>query len=256
MRKAEFRAERFRVIFWFAGFAAIICLFAGAVLAWSPTPLQSMAANSAIVSAASGTIAASAGITTILPVNVSNVTDLGAVTVVLGYDPARLKPVAYKRNVDLFNLGFANLAYDHNQDGVADSVKFNVGALNGVDVPEGTVAALADITWQVTGTVSVGVTTVLSVTVETFTDSQALPLAFGVQNGTVTFVTPPTATVTPTPTSSHTPTPTASATSTTTMTPTATPSPVPSASPTGTPSPTGPGPDGDGPVFLPLISTQ
>lgn len=195
----------------------------------------------ALVSAANGEIAAVGGAQAVLPVNVSNVTDLGAVTVVLSYEPTHLKPIAYRRNVDLFNIGFANLAFDRDQDGTPDSVKFNVGALNGVDVPADSPAPLAAITWQVTGTVAVGTTTVLSVTVETFTDSQALPLQSAAQNGTVTFVTPPTATSTPAATSTATP----SATST------ATPSPVPTTIPTMTEvNP------GNSAAFLPLISSQ
>ena len=211
-------------------------------------PHRTLPAQSAtaIVSAANG-ILPLGGMTVTLPVNVSAVTNLGAANILLGYDPTKVAPVACKRG-SAFDLGLCNLKFDRNGDGTSDAVKFNILALEGVSVPAGALMALADITWQVTGTVAVGATTILSVTVEEFANSEGLPLPVSAQNGEIVFFAAPTATTSPTaartatPTATVIPSATASATATATQTPkptvTATPTFVPTETATSSPTPT------------------
>ena len=167
--------------------------------------------TSAIVSHASGELPLG-GVTRVFPVNVSNVQNLGAATVMVAYDPMQIIPVAYQRN-PAFPTGFHNLYFDQNGDGVAETVRFNVISTDGISVTAGVQLPMASITWQTTGTATLASSTILSVTVDTFANAQGIAMPVSAQSGVITFVAPPTATPTATPT------PTATAALTATVTP-------------------------------------
>jgi hypothetical protein len=150
-----------------------------------------------------------------LPIQVTSVQRLGAATVEVAFDPALLRATDCQRNL-IFDVGLCNIAVDRNTDGTPDAVFFNVVSLNGVSAGENPVA-LVQITWAAVETAHVALTTTLNVTVTTFTDPDATPLAVTAANGQITLAAVPADTVTPT----ATPTPTASPTAT--ATPTATP---------------------------------
>ncbi len=207
----------------------------GALLAQSAA-LAFALQSSALVSAASGVLPMG-GISLTLPVNVSNVTNLGAATVELGYDNRLVAPVACRINRTVFDGGLCNLSLDSNGDGAPDAVRFNVFSLEpeGVSAPAAPGLPLADIAWVVTGTATLGATSPLTVAVTNFAAvGGETSLHFTVMNGQLVIGAAPTPTVTPTP--SATPTPTATPTSP----PTATSSPTSSATPTFTATPTAP----------------
>ena len=106
------------------------------------------------------------------PCTVTDVQKLGAATVVVGYDPASLKPVACQRG-PAFDVGVCNRTYDRDGDGTADAVFFTVLSLNGVSTPTGTAVPLVNITWQAVAAVPDERTTALTVEVRTFTDTDA-----------------------------------------------------------------------------------
>jgi hypothetical protein len=164
----------------------------------------------AVVEAKSGAVPAG-GASAILPVTISNVDKLGAITVVVGYDPALLKPVQCRRN-SLFSTGLCNLLFDIDNDGTPDAVRFNVISLEGVSVASGSVVNLVEVTWEAVGSPTVGATTPLNVTVDSIANTEGLPLNVSSQPGVITFVEAPTPTpttaATPAATATHTPTPT------------------------------------------------
>jgi hypothetical protein len=245
----------------------------GALLAHSAA-LAFALQSSALVSAASGVLPMG-GISLTLPVNVSNVTNLGAATVELGYDNRLVAPVACRINRTVFDGGLCNLSLDSNGDGAPDAVRFNVFSLEpeGVSAPAAPGLPLADIAWVVTGTATLGATSPLTVVVTNFAAvGGETSLPFTVMNGQLVIGAAPTPTVTPTPSATPTPTatptpsPTSSATPTFTATPTASPTASPTATATSTPSatptasPTTPTtiPTGDGSthtIYLPAMSS-
>lgn len=178
---------------------------------WPPHRVLAAPADVATVTAVSGVIGpARAPIT--LPIQVTSVQRLGAATVEVAFDPALLRATACQRN-PVFDVGLCNITVDRNQDGAPDAVYFNVVSLNGVSVGENPVA-LVQITWAAVEIAHVALTTTLNVTVTTFTDPDAMPLAVTAANGQITLAAVPTDTVTPAATS----TPTATATPTATPT--------------------------------------
>ncbi len=114
----------------------------------------------------------------------TNTPQLGAATVLITYDPASVRPAACRRNT-AFDVGLCNTAYDHNADGTADAVLFNVVSLQGVSAGA-TPVTLVDITWQATAGVQPPAYTDLGVQVETFTDVNATPFAVTTQGGRIT----------------------------------------------------------------------
>jgi hypothetical protein len=169
-----------------------------------------------LVVAASGTVTSGTpGPNAVFPITVTGVQKLGAASVVVGYDPASLKPVACQRG-PAFDVGVCNRSYDRNGDGTADAVLFSVLSVNGVSATD-TAVPLINITWQAVAAVPGEKTTALTVEVRTFTDTDARPLTYATQDGQITLLPPPPPT---TPTSTATATPTATATAT--LTPTAT----------------------------------
>jgi hypothetical protein len=168
--------------------ALLIVLLAAAVAA-GPPALITAANVTAVVAAASGSLTSGApGPSAVLPVTVTDVQKLGAATVVVGYDPASLKPVACQRG-PAFDVGVCNRTYDRDGDGTADAVLFAVLSLNGVSTT-GTAVPLANITWQAVAAVQSETTAALTVEVRTFTDTDGRPLAFTTQNGQITLLPP------------------------------------------------------------------
>jgi hypothetical protein len=144
----------------------------------------------------------SLGPATPLSIQAANAVKLGAATVIVGYDPALIKPIACTRNTQ-FNFFVCNMAYDRDDDGVADAVAFSVLSLEGVSAgPAG--VAMANISWQAVANVAEPAATLLRVQVPTFSDSDGRALKVTTQDGTLT-VWP--AQPTPTPTSTSTPRP-------------------------------------------------
>ncbi|MBX2997480.1 MAG: hypothetical protein KF893_03135 [Caldilineaceae bacterium] len=192
----------------------------------------------------------------ILPITVTDVKNLGAVTAVVGYDPALLKPLECRRNT-LFSTGLCNLSLDRDKDGTPDAVSFNPISLEGINVDAGNRLTLVQITWQAAGSPTVGSTTPLSLTVESFADAEGIPLHVTAVSGMITFVNAPTATPTATVTPTPTHTPTSTPTATATHTPTHTPMPTHTATATRTPTatPTS-GLASTGLLYLPAISSQ
>ena len=119
----------------------------------------------------------------------TDVQKLGAASVLVGYDPASLKPVACQRG-PAFDVGVCNRNYDRNGDGTPDAVLFSVLSLNGVSTT-GTAAPLVNITWQAVAAVPDERTTALTVEVRTFTDTDAQPLTYTTQDGQITLLPPP-----------------------------------------------------------------
>ena len=245
-------------------YGVIFTLLAG-MIGLGAAPAVHAVANGAVISAANGALAVPGG-EVMLPINVGAVTDLGAVTVVVTYDPARLTPVKCERN-PVFSIGLCNLRYDQDLDGTVDSVRFNSLATDGVNVGTDALLPLVGVTWHVTGTPSIGATTFLSLTVVTFTNSQGVPMAVAAQNGQVVFFSAATGTptATATATASSTPSPTATATNTATPAPTPTPTtsatftPTPSFTPTDTPTITPTVPIGGAAsnfIYLPSVSRR
>ncbi|NOZ72202.1 MAG: hypothetical protein GXP38_09855 [Chloroflexi bacterium] len=180
-------------------------------------------AKQALVQAESGSVMIP-GSAVPLPVEVSDVQQLGAATITLGYDPQILKPTLCQRN-PVFEVGLCNLELDRDGDGVADAVRFNVVSLEGVDVSAGNSLLLAEISWEGVNMPGSGNESVLEVQVETFTDVNALPLDVTSENGVITLIPA--------------------------LTPSPTPTPIPLPSPTATPTPVS---AADQTIHLPLLT--
>lgn len=165
-------------------------LIFGAPLSAAP-PLPGATPAAAAVQAANGTLFVP-GPAVALPVQVTNVQQCGAATVLVVYDPASVQPIACQRGT-AFDVGLCNIAYDRNADGTADAVLFNVVSLEGVSAGE-TPVTLVDITWKAAAGVQPPAHADLGVQVETFTDVNAVPLAVTAQGGRITIevgTTPP-----------------------------------------------------------------
>lgn len=216
----------------------------------------------ALVSAASGVLPLG-GISVTLPVNVSNVTNLGAATVDVGYDNRLIAPVACQIDRTVFNGGLCNLDRDNNGDGAPDAVRFNVFSLQpeGVSAPAPPGVPMAEISWIVTSTATLGATSPLTVVVTNFaaiSGEESLP--YTVLHGQLVIGAAPSPTVTPTPSATPTSTPTATATPTAspTATATSTPSATVTATPTASPTAVTTTPTGDGSahtIYLPAMSS-
>ena len=161
------------------------------------------ALESASVRALSGSLQIPGG-TVALPVEAVGVQNLGAATVMIGYDPAVLKVIGCQRNA-AFDAGLCNSQFDRDDDGVPDAVRFNVISLGGLNGSEGSPLNFVNITWGGAETLDTGATSVLEVEIRTFTDTDGIPIEASAENGRVTVTIVPTAT--PTPTVVPTPTP-------------------------------------------------
>ncbi len=162
---------------------------------WIPAPRVVMAAPGTTVLAVDGSIAfQSAPIS--LAVSVRNVQQLGAATIVVQYDPAVLAPTGCRRG-DQFGLGLCNLSLDLNGDGTFDAVRFNALAISGVTVAADALVPLALIDWKAANQDAVGTTTTLTVTIDTLTDGDGVPISAVAQNGKVTILPVASPTITP-----------------------------------------------------------
>ena len=139
----------------------------------------------AVVRAGSGAVVQSGGTIT-LPVEATQVQNLGATTVVVGYDPAVLTVAGCQRN-RAFDVGLCNTAFDRDDDGTPDAVRFNLISLDGLSAPDGDPLSLADIAWTVAGGPDPGTTITLEVEVPTFTDTDGFPISVSAENGQVAF---------------------------------------------------------------------
>ena len=201
------RASTPKNSYWSPVGALLIVLLAAALTAGPPAairaagaiPVAALTAGSPasitapdvtpLVAAASGSLTSGApGPSAVLPITVADVQKLGAATVVVGYDPASLKPVACQRG-PAFDVGVCNRTYDRDGDGTADAVLFAVLSLNGVSAT-GTAVPLANITWQAVAAVPDERITALTVEVRTFTDTDARPLTYTTQDGQITLLRP------------------------------------------------------------------
>jgi hypothetical protein len=168
--------------------ALLIVLLATTLTAGPPAPITA-ADVTPLVAAASGSLTSGApGPSAVLPITVTDVQKLGAASVLVGYDPASLKPVACQRG-PAFDVGVCNRTYDRDGDGTADAVLFAVLSLNGVSAT-GTAVPLANITWQAVAAVQDERVTVLTVEVRTFTDADGRPLEHTAQDGQITLLPP------------------------------------------------------------------
>lgn len=139
---------------------------------------------SAVVRAGSGAIL-QVGSPITLPLEVIQVQDLGAVTVIVGYDPAVLTVAGCRRN-PAFNVGLCNTALDRDADGTPDAVYFNLVSLNGLSALDGEPLSLVEIAWLVDGDPEPGTATSFKVDVTTFADTDGLPMDVSAENGQVT----------------------------------------------------------------------
>lgn len=144
--------------------------------------------DQAVVRAGSGTIL-QVGSPITLPIEASQVQDLGTARVVVGYDPAVLGVAGFQRN-PAFSVTVPNLQFDRDEDGVPDAVNFVVVSMDGLSAGEGTPLKLADIAWTVVGGSDPGITSTLEVDVPEFygiDDSVPFPIGASADNGQVTF---------------------------------------------------------------------
>ncbi len=143
----------------------------------------------ALVEAANGVVLVP-GSPVSLPVQVRDVSKLGAATVLVAYDPAILKAAACQRNA-AFDVGLCNTAHDRNADGIADAVLFNIVSIQGVSAGE-TPVMLVNIAWEAAAGVQPPASASLDVQVQTFTDTSGSPMAVTAQDGQIIIKAGPT----------------------------------------------------------------
>jgi len=142
-------------------------------------------ADAAGVRVVGGAVAANQ--VTSLPVQASAVTNLGAVTARIGYDPTVVRATACQRN-PVFAFGLCNLTIDRDEDGTPDAVQFNLISLTGQDADPSAPLQLTGIVWEPVGTQISGTLSTLTIEVLTFTDSSGLPMAVTAEDGQIVFV--------------------------------------------------------------------
>jgi len=169
--------------------ALALLLLAGVDTLWQPATATASptALDGAVVRAGSGVILQDGGTIT-LPVETIEVQNLGAATVMVGYDPAVLQVAGCQRN-PAFDSGLCNPHFDRDDDGLPDAVRFNVLSLEGLSTVEGVPLNLADITWAVVGQPDLGTVSTLEVEVLTFSGWDGTPIGVSAENGQVTVVT-------------------------------------------------------------------
>ena len=162
---------------------------AAALTAGSPAPITAPDVTP-LVAAASGSLTSGApGPSAVFPITVTGVQKLGAASVLVGYDPASLKPVACQRG-PAFDAAACNCSYDRDDDGTADAVYFAVISSNGVSAT-GTAVLMANITWHAVAAVPDQSVTALTVEVRTLTDTDGVPMSYTTQDGQFTLLPPP-----------------------------------------------------------------
>ncbi len=121
-----------------------------------------------------------------LSVEASAVTNLGAMTARIGYDPTVVRAVSCRRN-PVFAVGFCNLEVDRDGDDTSDAVLFNLISLTGQEAGSAPLS-LMDIVWEPVGTPISGTLSTLTIEILTFTDSSGLPMAVTAEDGQIVFV--------------------------------------------------------------------
>lgn len=175
--------------FWNSIGALLIVLLAAALTADPPAPITA-AGVPPLVAAASGSLTSGTpGPNVEFPVTVANVRQLGAASVLVGYDPSRLKPVACQRG-PAFDVGACNCSYDRDDDGTADAVYFAIISSNGVSAIDKAVL-MANITWHAVAAVPDQSVTALTVEVRTLASTDGVPMTYTTQGGQFTLLPPP-----------------------------------------------------------------
>jgi hypothetical protein len=167
-----------------------LLLLAGADTLWQracTADASHTALDGAVVRAGSGMIQQD-GATVTLPVEAIEVQNLGAATVMVGYDPAVLQVDGCQRN-PAFDAGMCNPQFDRDDDGLPDAVRFNVVSLEGLSPVEEAPLNLADITWAEVREPCLEITSTLEVEVLTFSGWDGIPITVSAENGRVTVVT-------------------------------------------------------------------
>lgn len=168
--------------------ALLLAFFAHGAWSGSAVAMQNHPAG-ATVTAADGSVAFQPAPVS-LAVTVGDVQKLGAATIVVEYDPAVLKPISCQRGSQ-FGIGLCNLTLDLDGDSTFDAVRFNAISITGVTVGPESTAPLAQISWQAVSAGSVDSTTILTVTIDTLTDVDGIPIPAVTQNGRVTLLPAP-----------------------------------------------------------------
>ncbi len=159
---------------------AMLSLVAVAVFPTTFAPeIAASPTDSAVVRAGSDSIPPGETSVT-LPVEVSNVQNLGAATVIVSYDPAALAVNDCRRG-SAFNFGLCNTEY------APDAVRFNVNAVSGVTTTAETPVTLVELTWELTDS-EPGVTSTVEVTILTFTDVDSVPIAVAPEDGQISVI--------------------------------------------------------------------
>ncbi len=143
----------------------------------------------ALVEAANGFVLVP-GAPAALPVQVRNVSKLGAATVLVTYDPTILKATTCQRNA-AFDVSLCNTLHDRDSDGTPDAVLFNVVSLQGVSTDDMPIM-LVNISWEAAAGVQPPADADLGVEVQTFADTNGSPMAVTAQDGHITIKAGPT----------------------------------------------------------------
>ena len=160
-----------------------LLLLASVLISVTMTAAQEPASDGAVVRAGSGAILPPGGTVT-LPVEAIGVQNLGAATVMVGYDPAVLSVTGCQCNPAFETWRWCNTQFDRDEDGEPDAVRFNMLSWDGLSAGEGVPLNLADITWAVVGE-PCNITSTLEVEVLTFADPLAIPISRSAENGQV-----------------------------------------------------------------------
>ncbi len=159
------------------------------ILVLLPGATSALSAGPALLRAESGVLRQGGGPASLaLPVEVSGVQELGAVTVVVAYEADRLA-VAHCQPNPVFDVGVCNPAWDQDSNGYPDAVRFSVVSVSGLSAVEDALS-LATITWEPAAPFTNTVTSTLELTVSTFTDVGGVPMGVSTENGQVTILPP------------------------------------------------------------------
>lgn len=162
----------------------LVFLAPQAVLGWET---EAAGAATATVIAGEGVVYSGGDVIT-LPIQVTNVQNLGAATILVSFDPTVIKATGCQRGV-AFDAGLCNLNVDSDADGKADQVLFNALSLNGVSTGE-TPVTMASISWQAVAPVTTDATAILHLQVDTFADADGRTLAAATQDGKIVVLPP------------------------------------------------------------------
>ena len=140
----------------------------------------------AVVRSGSGTIPFTGG-SVILPVEIVNVSNMGAATIQISYDRSVISPTACTRGTDFTGGNFVwicNRFYDEDPDH-PDAVRIVTTALYGITNTAGLPLNLAAVAWSLQGPRAPGETITVEVSAPTFADSDAIPIPHLTENGQI-----------------------------------------------------------------------